>query len=127
MRPENKLWLVLIIKMSDDAQLIIEYISKLESKIEELESKLDKLTSVSDTTTDRMTLEELKQYIHTRPSESTIRRWMKDGMPYSRLGKRLVFSKEKVDNWMKSREDISQFAAQSVARPIAPWRAKCRG
>ncbi len=106
-------------------------IKNLESKIDLLQEQLSQL-SASTPQKEWFTLDELRKYLPSHPSESTIRRMVKDEtIPTYRSGKRLLFRREDVDKWLSSSKttltssyetDATCFLSQTRTTGAAPWR-----
>lgn len=112
----------------EDLFLIIK---SLESKIDSLQKQLSQL-SASTPQKEWFTLEELREYLPSHPSESTIRRMVKDKtIPTYRSGKRLLFRREDVDEWLNGskatptsnhEKDAICFLSRTHTTCVAPWR-----
>lgn len=116
---------------SYDTGYIEEILRRIENKLDSLQKQIDELTPKVDSDTTWLTLKELSEYIPSHPSESTIRRMVRDkAIPYSKAGKRLVFQKSDIDQWLlstrsKSVREVEAEAHKTMAtirRNVAPWR-----
>lgn len=110
-------------------------IQRLERKIDALQNQIKSLSVNPDhNQVEWLTLEELRMYIPSRPSESTVRRLVRNQtFPVYHSGKRLLFKKSDIDMWLQlskttsttqSITDATDYLAQQKARRPAPWRQK---
>ena len=121
-----------LIKMTDYGTSKIEGIlQRIERKIDSLQKQVDELKPQVSSDAAWLTIKELSEYIPTNPSESTIRRMVRaQVIPYSRAGKRLLFQKSDIDNWLlnSKSKSVGQVEADdhkalaSIRKQIAPWR-----
>ncbi len=121
-----------LIKMTDYGKSKIEGIlQRIERKIDSLQKQIDELKPQVSSDAAWLTIKELSEYIPSHPSESTLRRMIRDkAFPYSKAGKRLVFQKSDIDLWLlnsKSKsvgqvEADAHNALASIRKQVAPWR-----
>lgn len=121
-----------LIKMTDYGTSKIEDIlQRIENKLDSLQKQVDELKPKVSSYNAWLTIKELSEYIPSHPSESTIRRMVRDSVfPCSKAGKRLVFQKSDIDLWLldsKSKsvgqvEADAHKALASIRKQVAPWR-----
>lgn len=106
-------------------------LQRIERKIDSLQKQIDELKPQVSSDAAWLTIKELSEYIPSHPSESTIRRMVRDKVfPCSKAGKRLVFQKSDIDFWLLNSKfrSVGQVEADahkalaSIKKQVAPWR-----
>lgn len=97
-------------------------ISWMMDKLNELDSKLDGISSkqVAEPAEQWLNLKELCNYLPSHPAEQTVYGWTScHQIPFHKKGKRIMFLKSEIDDWLysgksKSRKEIEKDAIQYV-------------
>ncbi len=120
----------------NDANLFEELyltIQRLESKIDSLQNQLESFLKVErKSDSEWMTLKELQMFLPNHPSESTVRRMVKEKfVPIFRSGKRILVRRTDVEKWLNTsvvtsltdiQEESVSFFTHKTGIKTAPWR-----
>lgn len=114
-----------------------EEIVQLKSEVKNLTQQISNLELQRPSnicSTERMTIKQLSDYLPGNPSVSTIRLWIKEeGLPVDRIKHRLFFRKDKIEEWIETRErkkkldyekEMNKFFHLREQKTVAPWRVK---
>ena len=102
--------------------------SLMMQKLNELTNKVDLLKNdaVSKPSDEWMNLKELCAYLPNHPAEQTVYGWTSaHQIPYHKRGKRIMFLKSEIDDWLnggkvKSQEELAQEAARYIGSKRKP-------
>jgi uncharacterized coiled-coil protein SlyX len=91
-------------------------------KLNELDSKIDGLNNSPQTPPSEiwMNLKELREYLPSHPAEQTVYGWTScHQIPFHKKGKRIMFLKSEIDDWlhdskMKSQKELEQEAENFI-------------
>ena len=91
-------------------------------KLNELDSKIDGLNNSPQTAPSEiwMNLKELREYLPSHPAEQTVYGWTScHQIPFHKKGKRIMFLKSEIDDWlhdgrMKSQKELEQEAENFI-------------
>lgn len=91
-------------------------------KLNELDSKIENLNSTPQVTPTEhwMNLKELCAYLPSHPAEQTVYGWTSCHLiPYHKKGKRIMFLKSEIDDWlhegkMKSQKELEKEADEYI-------------
>ena len=91
-------------------------------KLNELDSKIDGLNNSPQTTPSEiwMNLKELREYLPSHPAEQTVYGWTScHQIPFHKKGKRIMFLKSEIDDWlhdgkMKSQKELEHEAEKYI-------------
>lgn len=91
-------------------------------KLNELDSKIDGLNNSPQTPLSEiwMNLKELREYLPSHPAEQTVYGWTScHQIPFHKKGKRIMFLKSEIDDWlhdgkMKSQKELEQEAENFI-------------
>jgi len=91
-------------------------------KLNELDSKIDGLNNSPQTPPSEiwMNLKELREYLPNHPAEQTVYGWTScHQIPFHKKGKRIMFLKSEIDDWlhdgkMKSQKELEQEAENFI-------------
>lgn len=91
-------------------------------KLNELDSKIDELNNSPQTPPSEiwMNLKELREYLPSHPAEQTVYGWTScHQIPFHKKGKRIMFLKSEIDDWlhdskMKSQKELEQEAENFI-------------
>ena len=91
-------------------------------KLNELDSKIDGLNNSPQTAPSEiwMNLKELREYLPSHPAEQTVYGWTScHQIPFHKKGKRIMFLKSEIDDWlhegkMKSQKELEQEAKNFI-------------
>ena len=91
-------------------------------KLNELDSKIDGLNNSPQTTPSEiwMNLKELREYLPSHPAEQTVYGWTScHQIPFHKKGKRIMFLKSEIDDWlhdgkMKSQKELEHEAEKFI-------------
>jgi hypothetical protein len=91
-------------------------------KLNELDSKIDGLNNSPQTAPSEiwMNLKELREYLPSHPAEQTVYGWTScHQIPFHKKGKRIMFLKSEIDNWlhagkMKSQKELEEEAENFI-------------
>ena len=91
-------------------------------KFNELDSKIDGLNNSPQTPPSEiwMNLKELREYLPSHPAEQTVYGWTScHQIPFHKKGKRIMFLKSEIDDWlhdgkMKSQKELEQEAENFI-------------
>lgn len=93
-------------------------------KLNELDSKIDGLNNSPQTAPSEiwMNLKELREYLPSHPAEQTVYGWTScHQIPFHKKGKRIMFLKSEIDDWlhdgkMKSQKEL-EYEAEKFIKP----------
>ena len=93
-------------------------------KLNELDSKIDGLNNSPQTPPSEiwMNLKELREYLPSHPAEQTVYGWTScHQIPFHKKGKRIMFLKSEIDDWlhdgkMKSQKEL-EYEAEKFIKP----------
>lgn len=91
---------------------------QLMAKLEEIETKLEEIHQVICPCVEErwMSLKELREYLPSHPAEQTIYGWTSHhNIPYHKRGKRIMFLKSEIDQWLHDGKIKSQIELQKEA------------
>ena len=102
--------------------------SLMMQKLNELTNKVDLLknNAASKPSDEWMNLKELCAYLPNHPAEQTVYGWTSTHqIPYHKRGKRIMFLKSEIDDWLnggkvKSQEELAQEAASYIGSKRKP-------
>lgn len=91
-------------------------------KLNELDSKIDGLNNSPQTAPSEiwMNLKELREYLPSHPAEQTVYGWTScHQIPFHKKGKRIMFLKSEIDDWlhdgkMKSQKELEHEAEKYI-------------
>lgn len=91
-------------------------------KLNELDSKIDGLNNSPQTAPSEiwMNLKELREYLPSHPAEQTVYGWTScHQIPFHKKGKRIMFLKSEIDDWlhdskMKSQKELEHEAEKFI-------------
>jgi uncharacterized coiled-coil protein SlyX len=91
-------------------------------KLNELDSKIDGLNNSPQTPPSEiwMNLKELREYLPSHPAEQTVYGWTScHQIPFHKKGKRIMFLKSEIDDWlhdgkMKSQKELEHEAEKYI-------------
>ena len=91
-------------------------------KLNELDSKIDGLNNSPQTPPSEiwMNLKELREYLPSHPAEQTVYGWTScHQIPFHKKGKRIMFLKSEIDDWlhdgkMKSQKELEKEAENFI-------------
>jgi hypothetical protein len=91
-------------------------------KLNELDSKIDGLNNSPQTAPSEiwMNLKELREYLPSHPAEQTVYGWTScHQIPFHKKGKRIMFLKSEIDDWlhagkMKSQKELEEEAENFI-------------
>lgn len=92
------------------------------NKLNELDSKINGLNNSPQTPPSEiwMNLKELREYLPSHPAEQTVYGWTScHQIPFHKKGKRIMFLKSEIDDWlhdgkMKSQKELEQEAENFI-------------
>ena len=116
----------IIIKIMSEKNITFEDMPKAMSwmmdKLNELDSKIDGLNNSPQTAPSEiwMNLKELREYLPSHPAEQTVYGWTScHQIPFHKKGKRIMFLKSEIDDWlhdgkMKSQKELEHEAEKFI-------------
>ena len=116
----------IINKIMSEKNITFEYMPKAMSwmmdKLNELDSKIDGLNNSPQTAPSEiwMNLKELREYLPSHPAEQTVYGWTScHQIPFHKKGKRIMFLKSEIDDWlhdgkMKSQKELEHEAEKFI-------------
>ena len=91
---------------------------RMMAKLDELGSKLEEMSKVARPRVEEhwMSLKELQEYRPSHPAEQTVYGWTSNhNIPFHKRGKRIMFLKSEIDEWLHDGKIKSQIELQKEA------------